>query len=244
MLVLGHITDPHLNGTADRRQRLIGALTEAETRHVDHLLLTGDLTAHGSEDHMRELGAVLDVYWPYSATIVGGNHDGAKFGDHFMRYLERFTPTSSPGFPVVFNDAVVLPIDTYYPKRAFLFRALGNIGKAQLAQLRGIVENTELPVVLAMHHGPQVDPLRHFAGLTDRHHLTRILGQRPNVSVCCGHDHRVLDAGAIHVAASCASHPDPLRVYTVNDGVFSTAYRSPCEGTYLGDTASCEVGTP
>jgi Icc protein len=241
MLILGHITDPHLNGTADRRDRLANALDEASRRNVGHLLLTGDLTANGAEAHMRELGSVLDDHWPGSATIVGGNHDGAGFNRHFMRYLGRFSSASTPGQPVIFNDAVVVPVDTYYPSRAFLFRALGNIGKAQLARLQAAVQSTQLPVVLAMHHGPQVDPLRHFAGLTDRHHLTRILGSYPNVSVCCGHDHRVLDSGSIHVAASCASHPDPLRVYAIQDSAFVSSYRSPCEGTYLGSEANCRL---
>lgn len=233
-----HLTDPHMNGTADRRHRLGRALDEAVTRGAKHLLLTGDLTDSGQEYQFRDLAWVLGR-WPLTATIVGGNHDGAGFAQALSGCLGRFLVSSTT--PLSVGGVTVVPVSTYYANRALLFRALGIIGRDQFAALEHAISTTRGPVVVAMHHGPQVDPLKVFAGLVDRHRIDGLLRSNPQVAVCCGHDHRVLDVGQVHVAASCATHPDPLRIYDVSIGRFDSVYRSACEGSYFGD-AVCPVG--
>jgi 3',5'-cyclic AMP phosphodiesterase CpdA len=234
MLRLAHLTDTHIDGTTDRRDRLVRALGEAGTRGAQHLLLTGDLTAHGRSDEMQELSWILNR-WPRTATVVGGNHDGPEFAWHLSGTLNRFVATSTPGRAFVLGDVTVVPVATYFENRAILFRALGSVGREQFSVLENIASSTQQPVVVAMHHGPQLDPLRAFAGLIDRHRIDGLLRANPHVSVCCGHDHRVLDAGQVHVAASCATHPDPLRIYDVSPGRFDSVHCSSCEGSYFGE---------
>jgi hypothetical protein len=127
---------------------------------------------------------------------------------------------------------VVVPVSTYYPRRALLFRALGSLGRMQMAHLDRVVASTRRPVILAMHHPPHRDHT--FAGLVDRYRVEGLLAANPHVFVCCGHDHRVLDVGRVFVAASCATHPDPLRIYDVGGGIFEPTRRSSCEGSYFG----------
>jgi 3',5'-cyclic-AMP phosphodiesterase len=239
MTRLAHLTDTHIDGGIDRSVRLARGLAEATASGAEHLLLTGDLTAHGREHEVRELARVLS-HWQAPATVVGGNHDGFGFERHLSGLLGRFSMTSTPGVPYFVSGLTIVPLGTYFHRRALTFRALGAIGREQFSSLERAVALARGPVVVAMHHGPQLDPLRAFAGLVDRHRITRLLRANPHVSVCCGHDHRVLDVGQVHVAASCASHPDPLRVYDVGMGRFESVYRSPCEGSYFGE-AACPV---
>jgi Icc protein len=222
MIRLAHLSDTHMNGTADRRMRLIQGLSQATTAGAKHLLLTGDLTKNDRPEEYRELAGVLSTYWPGTSTVIPGNHDPTHFGPTF-------------GSPALLDlgDAFVLPLDTRYRRRAPLFRALGRVGAEQLAAVQRLASSTSKPVVVAMHHGPQSHPLQWLDGLVDRHRMLGLLSAHPNVHVCCGHDHRALDIGRIHVAGSVAHHPEPLRLYDVIDGRFFPSYRSAEPGRYM-----------
>ena len=235
MARLAHLTDLHLNGTPARAEKLARALIQAATLGANHLLLTGDLTAHGNPAHFVELARVLQGYWPHGATIVGGNHDGAFFKKAIAAdgVLGRWSHTSVAGAAVQLNDLTIIPVDTYVPKRALIFRALGMVGNPQLDMVDRIVRDARRPVVIAMHHGPQAEPLRAFASLVDARRFAGLLARHPHVSVCCGHDHRVLDIGTIHVAAAVAHHPDPLRLYEVAAGRLKGIYTNGQPGYYF-----------
>lgn len=235
MARLAHLTDLHLNGTVARQEKFAKALTQAAYLGANHLLLTGDLTAHGNQAHFVELARVLYAYWPHGATIVGGNHDGPNFRKAIAHdgVLGRWSHTSVSGAIVRLDDLTVLPIDTFVSKRALLFRALGFVGAAQLDAVERIVRDARRPVVIAMHHGPQAEPLRAFASLVDARRFAGLLSRNPHVSVCCGHDHRVLDIGPIHVAAAVAHHPDPLRLYEVAAGRLRGIYTNGQTGYYF-----------
>jgi 3',5'-cyclic-AMP phosphodiesterase len=235
-LRIAHLTDPHMNGSHDRRSRFARALDQARERGAEHLLLTGDLTSVGSPSQFAELSGVLER-WPHRATIVPGNHDGPHGLSAILRgALSRYARDSTPGVPVALGEAVVVPVTTYYPRRSWAFQALGSLGRAQLAAIDRVAHATRLPVLVAMHHGPQKDPLRMFAGLVDRHRMNALLARHGHVSVACGHDHRVMDVGRVRVAASCATHPDPLRIYEVGEGTLDASARSACQGSYLGES--------
>jgi hypothetical protein len=222
MLRIGHISDLHLNGSADRRHRVIRALGQAVDAGAEHVIISGDLTAHGRVSEHEELASILYDHWPYSSTVVPGNHDS---GEGFTQIFVGV------GAPRSFPDALIIPIDTRAPKRALFFRALGAIGKTQMAKIDWLTRNVDRPTILVMHHGPQWQKFHPFDGLIDRAGILRVLGRSPLIHVCCGHDHRVLDFGQTHTAASCALHPDPLRLYDVGLGKFGLAYRSEWEGT-------------
>lgn len=223
MLRIAHLSDTHVNGSSDRSRRLVAGLSKAREAGAKHLLLTGDLTAHDRVQEFLELQNILAWEWPFLATVIPGNHDRQQ---NFERVFGKL-----PG-PVVLPETVIVPIDTRVGKRAFIFRALGNVGKAQIESIRLIAGQVSRPVILAMHHGAQLHPLHFFDGLIDRQRILSLLKQNSNIHICCGHDHRVLDIGdQIHTAASCALHEDPLRLYDVGVGGFKIAYRSTITGS-------------
>lgn len=223
MLRIAHLSDLHLNGSLDRANRLIAGISNAREAGAKHLLLTGDLTGHDKVSEFLELQNILSWEWPFQATIIPGNHDRKQ---NFERVF------GSLGGPVDLKEAIVVPIDTRVRNRALIFRALGSVGKEQFALLNLLQQNTK-PVIIAMHHGPQPHPLHFFAGLIDRRKILSLLARNSNFHVCCGHDHRVLDLvnNQVHAAASCALHPDPVRLYDIGAGMFKVAYRSMITGT-------------
>lgn len=227
-MILGQLSDTHLNGTPKRRTRLLEGLHAARMAGVGHLVMTGDLTAHGTEAQVHELGAVLDAGWPGArATLVPGNHDEGSAFDRALEPggpLSRFRADSLGAVPL--GDVVVLPLDTRFDRRrAFVFRAMGKAGTEGLGALGSAIgAHQGKTIVVAMHHGPQ----GHFGidDLVDRAAFGRMMAGAPNVHVICGHDHRLLDKGRVHVAPSVAYHPEPLRTYHAGAGGLTVAFAS------------------
>ncbi len=218
MSLLAHLSDMHLNGTASRRARFDRALEAAWRRRPDHLVVTGDVTAHGSPQHHTELHEAL-VGWPTPITVVPGNHDGDLSG-----FTEGITDL---------GDSLLIPLDTRAGYKPLAFRALGRIGGKQMQMLDRLTQVGSRPIILAMHHGPQTHALHIFDGLVDHHDLRVLLANRPWVHVVCGHDHRCLDVGRVHVAPSVAHHLDPVRLYEVRGHELRSIYRSAYTGAYF-----------
>lgn len=231
MLRIGHLTDLHLKGKAERRDRFFRALAKARDFKVDHLVLTGDLTSSGRPDQFLELASCLASWPSEKVTIVPGNHDeGFGFDDALAGgCLGRFRATSKGIIRV--GELRILPLDTRFPRRALAFKAIGRLGSAQLGSLRSEIQ-TPGPLLVACHHGPQLHPLHAFDGLVDRRAFGALLDSREDVHVASGHDHRILDLGRVHVAASVAHHPDPLRTYLVSSGKISIDYKASEKGSY------------
>jgi 3',5'-cyclic AMP phosphodiesterase CpdA len=232
-MIIGHLTDLHLNGSGSRHQKLATALEKAKQLKVNHLVLTGDLSANGKAEHFAELGWALRDWKDSSVTIVPGNHDGGRAFDQALEgpSLGRFRKTSKE--PVDLGSLKIFPVDTRFHARALVFRALGRIGETNLPIPEIISSATEKTTIVACHHGPQSHPLGFFDGLVGRDKLNALLGRLTNLRVLCGHDHRVLDLGRIHVAASVAHHGDPLRLYEVGARSFRPTYQSSVEGNYF-----------
>lgn len=235
-MLIAHLSDLHLDGGRERRQRFARHLDRAAAV-AHHLLLTGDLTADGRDREFDDLSDALADWPPDGATIVPGNHDGPGSWERALRGpLGRFAATSTPGVPHAPGDAVVIPIDTSYPRRAFIFRALGQIGRHQIQQMdraARVAARRRVPLVIAMHHRPTKGPVHWLDGLQDADDLGAILVRHPHASICCGHDHRVLDMGRAFTAGSVAEHDNPLRVYDTSDGWLRPVYRSRDRGHYL-----------
>lgn len=242
MTRIAHLSDLHLDGTPERHRLFASALERAKQAHADHLVLTGDLTAEGKRSEFLELAQALASWPSHAVTLVPGNHDLSS--DIPWREalattpLGRFAHTSRATGCADKGDVLICSLDTQFPSRALLFRALGRVDEAQLGRLAAILQSERRPVVIAMHHGPQSHPFQFFEGLTNRRSVLSLLKAHPNASVLCGHDHRVLDHYPIYAAASVAHHPDPLRLYDVfpipgSPGRLIPTYRSEEPGQYL-----------
>lgn len=218
MTTIAHMSDLHLDGTADRRTLVSRALQDAWRHRPDHLVITGDVTASGKPEQAWELSKALSG-WPTPVTVVAGNHDGRLGG---------FTSQATD-----LGDCLLVPVDTRAPFKSFGFQALGRVGARQMQMIEEVTRSPARPVVLAMHHGPQLHPLHVFDGLVDRATLTGMLRGRPWTHILCGHDHRCLDIGQVRVAPSVAHHPDPVRVYKVQGTHFAPAYQSSFSGVYF-----------
>ena len=214
-ILIGHLTDLHLNGKAERRLRFIRGLEKAYQMGVGHLVLTGDLTKAGKPEQFVELASCLQGWRGDAVTIVPGNHDEGFGFDQAMQHgmLQRFS-SSSRGL-VKREGFRILPLDTRFHKRALAFKAIGKIGDGQMGAVAVAVQDRSSPLLIAQHHGPHTTWLNFFHGLSDRASLLELLSRRDDVHVLSGHDHVIQDllGDRIHIAASVAHHPDPLRVY-------------------------------
>lgn len=215
MIRLAHLSDLHLNGGADRRARLVAGLRAAKRFGATHLALTGDLTRDGRPERITELGQTLQVFWSTEdgdePFIVPGNHDGD---------LVCFNNA-----PRTLGGMTVLSVDTRMKRRALAFRALGEVGAFQLGAIESAASAG--PTLVLMHHGPHMHPLQFFDGLVDRSNVLRLLGRYPQLYFLCGHDHRVSDPyPRVHVAASTAHHPEPLRLYDIAGGALKPVWQS------------------
>lgn len=231
-LLIGHLTDLHLNGRWDRRERFECALARAREFGVDHLVLTGDLTKNGSPSQFRELASCLASWASERVTIIPGNHDEGDAFDRSMASgeLSRFQRTSQGPFQLG-GALKILPLDTRFAKRSLAFKAIGKIGQEQVRKIASAVADLSVPLLIAQHHGPHVTPWSVFHGLTDRQAVLSLIGRREDVVVLAGHDHVVQDlfGGKVRIAGSVAHHPDPLRVYRLETGsrTFSNVLATP-----------------
>jgi 3',5'-cyclic-AMP phosphodiesterase len=75
MLVIAHLSDPHLDTSLDARDRLrrVTGYLQDLSRPVDVVLVTGDLADHGSKEEYAEVAAELDLWSP--VLVLPGNHD-------------------------------------------------------------------------------------------------------------------------------------------------------------------------
>lgn len=75
MLVIAHLSDPHLDGSAAAAHRLrrVTDYVRSLSRPVDVVLVTGDLADHGTPDEYAEVAAALEFDVP--VLVLPGNHD-------------------------------------------------------------------------------------------------------------------------------------------------------------------------
>jgi 3',5'-cyclic AMP phosphodiesterase CpdA len=252
---IGHLTDLHLDGSADRAGRLARALQQARAWRCDHLCITGDLTRDGTDAQLNELGDLLRARWapaqprpamyvPLTVTVVPGNHDAAApvdwwLGTRRLRALSPFLNEAKIEFLRERPEVHLLALDTRMPRaQPLALRARGRVGEAQLRMVRGAGQRAAAfgaPLVVVMHHGPQVSPLQALDGLTDKEAFLRALEHAPTATVLAGHDHRCLDLmnNRLYVAPAVVDTDEPLRVYEVR-GTRLVSVKACSAGRYLG----------
>lgn len=225
MLVLAHISDLHLDGTAratERAERVRDRLW-ALPRPVDALLVTGDIADHGAEAEYEEAARILglgEADAPFPVLTCPGNHDSRA---PYRKALLGQPATDGPVNSVhVFDDGAVLMCDSSIPGRdeGALDEETYDWIEATLDELDG-----SLPALLAFHHPPVAlhHPLPDSYQLGEPGRLARLLERRPEIAG--------LVTGHAHTPAASVFAGRPLMV---GPGVTWTL-RLPWEGEQIAD---------
>lgn len=192
MLVLAHISDLHLDGTAratERAERVRDRLWGLPGK-VDALLVTGDIADHGAEAEYEEAARVLglrDGAAPFPVLTCPGNHDSRA------PYRKALLGEPAADGPVngvhVFDDAAVLMCDSSIPGRDE-----GELEGETYAWIEATLDelNGDVPALLAFHHPPVAlhHPLPDAYQLRGPRSLAALLERRPEVAgLITGHAH-------------------------------------------------------
>lgn len=191
MLVIAHLSDPHLDGSAEPRDRLrrVTSYLLGFTRPVDVVLVTGDLADHGTE--YDEVAAELAVFGEIPVLVLPGNHDA---GEPLRTGLSSYVDAPGSGHPVhqvrdVAGARFVL-LDTTVPGADH-----GLLGPESLEWLRGVLdEPVDGPLFLAFHHPPVGlhHPTMDQWLLTEPEAFAEVIRDRPITALLAGHLHNAL----------------------------------------------------
>jgi 3',5'-cyclic AMP phosphodiesterase CpdA len=193
---------------AQARSTLSKIAEDARRHKVDHLIVSGDLTAYAMESEFEGAKAALSgwVENPSLCSVIPGNHDTytreVVRERRFQRYFGHLLRSDMPEycreeeFPFVRllgNDVAVVGLCSARLNAAPGL-SYGAIGKAQLAGLKAIVEDVRMQhraVLVAVHHAPlRADgrPDKPSHGLKDARALFDVL-RGPRFAVLHGHIH-------------------------------------------------------
>ncbi|MET8244004.1 phosphodiesterase [Streptomyces sp. NPDC005202] len=192
MLVIAHISDLHLDGTAratERAERVRDRLWELPER-VDALLVTGDIADHGTEAAYEEAARILGTRSgesPFPVLTCPGNHDSrAPYRKALLGQPAAEGPVNSVQ---VFDEAAVLMCDSSIPgsDEGSLDEETYDWIETTLDELDG-----DLPALLTFHHPPVAlhQPLPDGYRLREPHRLAALLERRPEIAgLITGHAH-------------------------------------------------------
>ena len=201
-----HLTDSHLLDGRDDTLKgfntldsFSATLDESLRCHpeADFILLTGDISQHGSRESYQLLEAVLNKY-KLPVYAVPGNHDTP----HLLSQVIPSTPAADLNIIKLGNVSLVLINSQVSGEHS------GNVGPEQLRQLDTHLANSNSELdIIAIHHPPVsinsewLDEL----GLRNRNKLMDILGSHTgNTMLLCGHIHQELDqqVGNVRIMAT------------------------------------------
>jgi 3',5'-cyclic AMP phosphodiesterase CpdA len=192
MLVLAHISDLHLDGTAratERAERVRDRLWGLPGT-VDALLVTGDIADHGTEAEYEEAARLLglrDSAAPFPVLTCPGNHDSRV---PYRKALLGLPATDGPVNSVhLFDEAAVLMCDSSIPGQDE-----GEFDDETYAWIEATLDDLDgdLPALLAFHHPPVAlhHPLPDAYQLRQPRSLAALLERRPEVvGLITGHAH-------------------------------------------------------
>jgi len=220
----------------DRRKKALAALRRAKHKHVDHVLITGDLTEDGTTEQYEVLAEVLEESGLSAerVTLVPGNHDAYAQPDAWRLALEgplsAYRSTSAAGTRIVLDEAVIEPISTVMEGQPFT-RAAGvmrrdSIDTVMRTMSDGVARGKAF--IVAQHHSPlgMRNPMWNwFDGTMETRPMRALLEDRPGLHVVHGHVHRSTTikfhgrpAAQVFSVQSVRDGEAPIRVYRAEDG--------------------------
>ncbi|KQM61126.1 metallophosphoesterase [Agreia sp. Leaf210] len=186
MTVIAHLSDPHLDGSPQRRRRFQATLECAVSLKVlDAVVISGDLADHGSAAEYEQLFASFQRVVPF--LLIAGNHD---LSSALVDALDHH------GFPATLNSTLdiagvrLIGLDSHIDHHDE-----GLLSAAALEYARAHIEGSQGPVILVMHHPPV--PVGHHVmdrfGLGNSDELAELIHTHDNiVGVFTGHVHTAL----------------------------------------------------
>lgn len=183
MAVIAHLSDPHLDGSPERLRRLQAALRQvADLPELDAVLISGDLTDHGSASEYEQF---FDALPPAGQILmVAGNHDLTG---------PLLNALGAHGLPATLNSTLdvagvrLIGLDSHIDQHDE-----GTLTATALEYARARLATSESPVILAMHHPPV--PVGHHVmdrlGLTNSDDLAELVHTHDNIiGIFTGHVH-------------------------------------------------------
>lgn len=186
MQTIAHLSDTHLDTSADRLARFTAVLAQiAQLPHVSALVVSGDLADHGAEEEYSEFFDALPAGLP--TIVVPGNHDLTA---PLQSALQSWGTDGSLNSTLAVDDITIIGLDSHVDRQF-----PGEFSATTLDFAREALRNTSGPVLLAMHHPPV--PVGHHImdpnGLHSSEELRRLLQDHERiVAVLTGHVHTAL----------------------------------------------------
>jgi 3',5'-cyclic AMP phosphodiesterase CpdA len=185
MFVIAQLSDLHVNGTHRNRARIEAAFDYVNSRAdgIDALLVTGDLTDHGSAEEMLEARKLIASPLPTLITI--GNHDARP------TFNEVFRPGTDPTAPaneaLTIDGVTLLSADSSLPgeRRGFL-------DDQTVVWLDTALAGADGHAVVAFHHPPSTlgMPMMDSIMMSDPERLGALVDSHPAIAaLVCGHAH-------------------------------------------------------
>ncbi|GAA4020522.1 metallophosphoesterase [Allokutzneria multivorans] len=198
MIVIAHISDTHFDGEdrATGRAKAVMDYIRGLAEPVDAIVVSGDITDHGSEQEYELAREVLAADVP--VLIVPGNHDArSNFREVLLRkgFVDDAEGEDPTGTDAPINrvrevgGAVFLLCDSVIPGRDE-----GLLDDDTIAWLdeRLTEVSPEAPALICVHHPPVRlhDPFIDALGMRGADRLARVVEKHPRVAgVLCGHAH-------------------------------------------------------
>ena len=186
-LLLAHVSDLHLDGTARATER--ATRTVDYLRHLpqapDALLVTGDIADHATTDQYHQAAQLLDL--PFPVLVCPGSHDDRAA----MRQRMLNLPPSKEPFNHLHQvaGAAVLTCDSTIPGQDG-----GHLDTSTLVWINQTLTDLPptTPALLALHHPPVRihHPLPDSMRLDNADDLAGLLQAHPHVvGILVGHAH-------------------------------------------------------
>jgi Icc protein len=187
MLIVAHVSDTHLDGTArsEERARRVMAYLDALPGHIDAVLVTGDIADHGLPAEYEQVRKLFDIRHP--VLLTPGNHDRRE------AYREVLLGEEPAGTPInrlrEVGGAVFALCDSTIPGEDG-----GLLADETLDWLDGVLADApaDAPVFVCFHHPPVTLSLPLVDGIRQvgEDRLAAVTARYPRVTAfLCGHAH-------------------------------------------------------
>ncbi len=146
---IAHVSDLHIGYIAGRLQALIAIRDRLRELRIDHVLVTGDVTEHGSASEFRQFKRVFAEFSRTGRlTVLPGNHD--RTGQDIARQMHR-----NKRVVIVRRDGLhLVVVDSTGPHNRYRLLSHGKIDQAIIDQVDQAVAMASPGslVIVALHH--------------------------------------------------------------------------------------------